>query len=226
MKKLIVIDGVDSSGKETNTKYIYDLLKENEVNVEKISFPDYESDSSSLVKMYLNGDFGKTAQDVNPYTASSFYAVDRFASYKTKWGIDYAESNGIVIADRYVTSNMIHQASKISDETEKENFLKWLSDFEYVKLGLPVPDLVIFLNMPTWAAIKLMENRNNKITGDNKKDIHEKDEKYLQKSYENAISIAKKLSWNIIDCVENERIKTLEEIQKELKELLVSKKII
>ena len=221
MKKLIIIDGVDSSGKETNTSYIFNLLKEHSDNVEKISFPDYESDSSALVKMYLNGEFGQNASDVNAYAASSFYAVDRYSSFKKGWGKDFYESDGIIVSDRYVTSNMIHQASKIENETEKISFLKWLDDYEYEKLGLPRPDKIIFLNMPVWAATKLMENRKNKITGDSKKDIHEKDKEYLQKSYDNAMFVAKKFNWTIVDCTENDRIKTLKEIQEELKNIVL-----
>lgn len=219
--KLIVIDGVDSSGKETHTKYIYDLLSNNIDNVSKISFPDYESPSSSLVKMYLGGEFGNSPDSVNAYAASTFYAVDRYASFKKDWGKDFKTKDGIIVADRYVTSNMIHQAAKISDACEKEKFLEWLYDLEYKKLGLPEPDLVIFLNMPVWAAMQLMENRKNKITNDDKKDIHENNIEYLEKSYNNAMSIAKKYGWTIVNCTDGKRIKTIEEIQIELKRIVL-----
>jgi len=220
MKKLIVIDGVDSSGKETNANFVYTFLKENNKDVTKISFPDYESNSSALVKMYLAGEFGKNANDVNAYAASSFYAVDRFASFKTSWGKDFFDSDGYIVADRYVTSNMIHQASKISDPMEKEAFLNWLYDYEYEKLGLPKPDLVIFLNMPIWAVQQLIKNRANKITGKKEKDIHEKDTKYLQESYDNAMNIAKKFGWTIVDCTIGDRIKSLDEIQDEIRNIV------
>lgn len=217
MKKLIVVDGVDSSGKETNTNYIYELLKASGENVIKISFPNYISPSSSLVKMYLQGDFGENPNDVSAYAASIFYAIDRYASYKTLWG----DFDGIIVADRYTTSNMVHQAAKIDDEKEKEKFLEWLEDLEFEKLGIPRPDKIIFLNMPVWAAEQLMANRKNKITGENEKDIHEKNSEYLKKSYDNAMYVAKKFGWTVVDCTEGDRIKSLEEIQKELKKIVL-----
>ena len=130
--------------------------------MKKITFPDYESDSSALVKMYLNGDFGKNPGDVNPYVASTFYAVDRFASYKTKWGKNY-ESGEIILADRYTTSNMVHQAAKIQDLAEKDAFLDWLWDFEFNMYKLPVPDCVFFLDMSPDYRIILFDNSANKI---------------------------------------------------------------
>lgn len=217
MKKLIVVDGVDSSGKETNTNYIYELLKASGENVIKISFPNYISPSSSLVKMYLQGDFGENPNDVSAYAASIFYAIDRYASYKTLW----SDFDGIIVADRYTTSNMVHQAAKIDDEKEKEKFLEWLEDLEFEKLGIPRPDKIIFLNMPVWAAEQLMANRKNKITGENEKDIHEKNSEYLKKSYDNAMYVAKKFGWTVVDCTEGDRIKSLDEIQKELKKIVL-----
>lgn len=216
MKKLIVVDGVDSSGKETNTNYIYELLKSMGENVIRLSFPDYDSPSSSLVKMYLGGEFGDNPSDVNAYAASVFYAADRYASYKTSW----ENFDGIIVADRYTTSNMVHQAAKIDDETEKNQFLNWLEDLEYEKFGIPRPDKIIFLNMPVWAAEKLMANRKNKITGNEKKDIHERNEEYLKKSYDNAMYVAKKFGWTIVNCTDGDRIKPLDEIQNELKEIV------
>ena len=218
MKKLIVVDGVDSSGKETNTNYIYELLKSMGENVIRLSFPDYDSPSSSLVKMYLGGEFGDNPSDVNAYAASVFYAADRYASYKTSW----ENFDGIIVADRYTTSNMVHQAAKIDDETEKNQFLDWLEDLEYEKFGIPKPDKIIFLNMPVWAAEKLMANRKNKITGNEKKDIHERNEEYLKKSYDNAMYVAKKFGWTIVNCTDGGRIKLLDEIQNELKEIVLN----
>ena len=218
MKKLIVVDGVDSSGKETNTNYIYELLKSMGENVIRLSFPDYDSPSSSLVKMYLGGEFGDNPSDVNAYAASVFYAADRYASYKTSW----ENFDGIIVADRYTTSNMVHQAAKIADETEKNQFLDWLEDLEYEKFGIPRPDKIIFLNMPVWAAEKLMANRKNKITGNEKKDIHERNEEYLKKSYDNAMYVAKKFGWTIVNCTDGDRIKSLDEIQTELKEIVLN----
>lgn len=221
MKRLIVVDGVDSSGKETNTKYIVNLLSQAGQNVRKISFPDYDSPSSSLVKMYLSGDFGTDPNDVNAYAASSFYAVDRFASFKMDWGKGFYTDEGTIVADRYTTSNMVHQAAKIDDLAEKDRFLEWLEDLEYRHFGLPEPDLILFLNMPVWAAQKLMAERKNKFSGEAKKDIHERNAEYLQKSYDNAMYVANKFGWTIVDCVDGDRIKPFEEIQAEIKKIVL-----
>lgn len=215
MGKLIVIEGTDSSGKETQTKRLFEKLEEKGLKVKKISFPNYDSPACEPVKMYLAGAFGEDAMKVNPYPVSTMYAIDRYASFKTDWEKFYNE-DGIIVTDRYVTSNMVHQASKIRDLDEKKQYLNWLEDLEYEKMGIPRPDLVIFLNMPTEMAIKLMEARKNKITGEEKKDIHEKDTSYLKKSYDNACDIAKKYNWQEIKCVENKRLKTIEEIGEEI----------
>ena len=211
--KLIVIEGVDSSGKATQTKLLIENLKKKGKNVFGVEFPNYKSKSSELVKMYLNGDFGKNANDINPYMASVFFAADRAATYKTEWK---SFKGDIIIADRYTTSNMIHQAAKFEKNSDKDKFLDWIYDFEYNKLELPVPDLTLFLDMPVKYAKILMENRLNKIDNTSVKDIHESDDAYLQKSYDNAVYVAKKLSWKRISCVENERIKSVEEISNEI----------
>ncbi|MGM9551137.1 MAG: dTMP kinase [Clostridia bacterium] len=211
---LIVIEGVDCSGKETQTLNLYNSLLEEGRQVKRISFPDYDSESSALVKMYLRGDFGKSAYDVNPYTASAFFAVDRFASYKTKWG-EYLK-DGVVIADRYVTSNMVHQASKMKSDDEKIEYIKWLYDFEYEKMGLPKPDAVIFLDMPPEISARLNMERKNKITGEDVKDIHESDLNYLKESYDNAHFVAKNQSWHRIDCAPSGNLRTIEDISAEI----------
>ncbi len=211
---LIVIEGVDCSGKETQTVNLYNNLLNRGYKVKRISFPDYESESSNLVKMYLRGDFGKSAYDVNPYTASAFFAVDRFASYKTKWGEDLKDT--VIIADRYVTSNMVHQASKMDTEEEKEQFIEWLCDFEYVKLKLPKPDMVIFLDMPPEISERLNRERNNKITGEAVKDIHENDLLYLKASYDNAHFVAGNQSWRRVDCAPGNKLRTIDDIAEEI----------
>lgn len=211
MGKLIVIEGTDSSGKETQTRKLYERLKKNKKNVIKISFPNYESPACEPVKMYLAGEFGDKAQEINPYPVSAMYAIDRYASYKKDWG-EFYSSGGIIITDRYTTSNMVHQASKLSDKEEKKSYLEWLCDLEYNKMELPKPDVVIFLNMPSEMAQKLMLERKNKITGEKEKDIHEKDYKYLKKSYENACFIAKQEKWVEIECVRDGKLKSIEEI--------------
>lgn len=215
MGKLIVIEGTDSSGKETQTKKLYERLANEVEKVRKISFPNYESPACEPVKMYLAGAFGDNALNVNPYPVSTMFAIDRYASYKMDWESFY-NAGGIIVTDRYTTSNMVHQASKIENIDEKSKYLGWLEDLEYNKMGIPKPDLVIFLNMPTEMAVKLMEARKNKVTGEEKKDIHEKDTSYLKKSYDNACDIAKKYNWQEIKCVENKRLKTIEEIGEEI----------
>ncbi len=217
MSKLIVIEGVDSSGKATQTKILFDTLKNSGYDVLSVEYPNYKSESSALVKMYLNGTFGKNADDVNPYTASAFFAVDRAASYITDWKKEL-EGGKIVIADRYTTSNLIHQASKISDIAEKDKFLDWVADFEYEKMRLPKPDLTIFLDMPVKYAKKLMEKRLNKIDNSATLDIHEADTEYLNHSYNNALYVANKFNWHKISCVKDENIRTIEDISNEIYE--------
>ena len=215
MGKLIVIEGTDSSGKETQTKRLFEKLEEKGLKVKKISFPNYDSPACEPVKMYLSGAFGEDAMKVNPYPVSTMYAIDRYASFKTDWEKFYNE-DGIIVTDRYVTSNMVHQASKIKDLDEKKQYLNWLEDLEYEKMGIPRPDLVIFLNMPTEMAVKLMAERKNKITGEEKKDIHERDKEYLKESHANACKIANIYNWKEIKCNDGERIKTIEEIGEEV----------
>lgn len=215
MGKLIVIEGTDSSGKETQTKRLFEKLEEKGLKVKKISFPNYDSPACEPVKMYLSGAFGEDAMKVNPYPVSTMYAIDRYASFKTDWEKFYNE-DGIIVTDRYVTSNMVHQASKIKDLDEKKQYLNWLEDLEYEKMGIPRPDLVIFLNMPIEMAVKLMAERKNKITGEEKKDIHERDKEYLKESHANACKIANTYNWKEIKCSDGERIKTIEEIGEEV----------
>lgn len=155
---LIVLEGIDGSGKATQSALLEKKLKEAGKDVMHISFPDYASDSSALVKMYLKGDFGADPGDVNPYAASLFYAVDRFASYRMKWK-DFYEKGGIIIADRYTTSNMVHQMTKYDDEEERTQFLSWLEKTEYGELELPRPDLVILLDIPLRMSEALVKAR-------------------------------------------------------------------
>ncbi len=213
MGKLIVVEGVDSSGKETQTKLLYEYLKNKGENVKMLSFPDYESDFCLPVKRYLAGDLGDNPSDVNAYAASSFYAIDRYASFIMKWG-EFYKNGGTLVCDRYVTSNIVHQAMKINGD--KGPFIDWLSDFEYNKLGLPKPDAVIFLDMPPLFARMLMANRKNKITGEDKKDIHEKNDSYLDEAYKNATEVAEHQGWHRIYCVRGESVKKIEEIHAEI----------
>lgn len=209
--KLFIIEGLDGSGKETQTKKLYERLQQEGYKIKKVEFPNYKSDSSALVKMYLNGEFGKNADDVNAYISSTFYAVDRYASYKTEWE-DFYQEGGIILADRYTSSNMIHQASKIDDQKERQEFLDWLEALEFDMYCIPRPDKVIFINMPPSYSSMLMAKRDNKITGEAKKDIHESDLGYLTKSYTSAMEIAKVYKWPIIDCVEENKLLSIDTI--------------
>lgn len=209
---LIVIDsGSDGSGKQTQTALLYQRLINEGHRVMKVDFPNYQSDSSALVRMYLNGEFGKDAEAVNPYSASTFYAVDRFGSYQTIWK-DFYLNGGIILADRYTTSNMIHQTAKFDTEEEKQAYLDWLYDLEFVKMGLPVPNQVLFLDVPVDISLQLMKERLNKINGSMTKDIHEGNEQYLRKSYENACQVAEKYGWVHIACTEGSSMKSIEDI--------------
>lgn len=213
---LIVIEaGSDASGKETQSRLLKDKLEIEGYKVRRITFPDYENKSSTLVKMYLAGDFGRSPSDVNPYAASTFYAVDRFASYKTDWK-EFLDEGGIIIADRYTTSNMVHQASKYDTIEEKDVFLDWLYDLEFEKMGLPKPNEVIFLNMEIEVSLKLIENRSNKITGESEKDIHEKDSDYMRKTYKNSLWVANKYNWKMISCSKDGKVKSRESIHKDV----------
>lgn len=215
MGKIIVLEGTDSSGKETqSSKLLERFLKEGR-EVRKLSFPNYQSPACEPVKMYLAGEFGLDAQQVNPYPISTMYAIDRYASYQMDWGKYYRKEGTVLIADRYVTSNMIHQASKL-ENAEKGFYVEWLEDLEYEKFSIPRPDCVFFLEMPPKYAQMLMAERKNKITGEVEKDIHEKNEEYLQKSYNNARSMAERYGWISISCVDGDRIKSIEEIHEEI----------
>lgn len=213
--KLIIIEsGSDASGKATQSEELLKKLKSDGYNVKKVEYPNYNSESSTLVKMYLRGDFGKNADDVDAYIASTFFTADRYASYKTEWE-EFYKNGGIIIADRYTTSNMVHQASKM-EEDERDKYLEWLDDYEYNLFKIPRPDEVVFLNVPVEYSIKLMENRNNKFTGEKEKDIHEKDINYLKKTYKNSLYIADKYNWKKVECVENNELRSIEDISNEI----------
>ena len=196
--RLIVIEGLDGSGKATQAARLTDALNAQGKDVKQISFPDYASDSSALIKMYLGGKFGSHPDDVNAYAASTFYSVDRYASYKTNWG-DFYRRGGIVVSDRYTTSNAVHQCSKLPKE-QWPAFLDWLFDFEYNKIGIPVPDRVVYLEVDPAVSQGLMTTR---YKGDeSKKAIHEKDLAYLARRHEAADYCARTLGWVKVPCTE------------------------
>lgn len=209
MGKFYVIEsGSDACGKATQSSLLYTHLKKNN-KVLKVEFPNYKSETSSLVKMYLRGDFGKRPEDVNPYITSTFFAVDRYGTFKTQIE-QYYNDGYIIIADRYTTSNMVYQAGKYDDIDEKNKFLDWLYDFEFNLYKLPKPDKVFFLDLPFETSYKLMKNRSSKNNIDS--DIHENSRDYLEKVYENAKFVAKKYEWCQINCEENGNLKSVDDI--------------
>lgn len=210
--KLIVLEGLDGSGKATQAGLLAESLENLGRRVRKVSFPNYESDSSSLVKMYLAGEFGKDPGDVNAYAASSFYAVDRYASYRKDWGAFY-QSGGIVIADRYTTSNAIHQCSKLPEE-QWDDFLDWLFDFEGRLLGIPVPDMILYLQADTGTSQQLMSGRYH---GDeSRKDIHESNLEYMNRSRRAAEYCADKLGWKRVQCIRDGAMREIEDIHRDV----------
>lgn len=208
---LITIDGLDGSGKQTQTELLEKKLREKGYKVKLVSFPDYESPSSALVKMYLGGEFSHNPDAVNAYAASSFFAVDRFASFAKDWKEDY-DNGTIIIANRYTTANAIHQLTKLEDD-KREEFLEWLYDFEFKKLGIPSPDLTIFLEVPVEITLSLIEKRHND-TG-REIDIHENAE-HLTRAYNAALFSAEKLGWKTINCAENNTLRSIESISEEI----------
>lgn len=215
MSMLIVIDGLDGSGKTTQFDIIKGELMKSR-SVKAISFPDYDKPSSALVKMYLGGEISKDAGGVNAYAASSFYAVDRYASYKMFWEENY-RGGDLIFASRYVSSNAIHQMVKLP-ESEWDAYIEWLEDYEYGKLGLPRPNLVIFLDMPAEISQQLMTERYG---GDeSRKDIHETDFEYLKACRRSALYTAEKLGWKIVECSQNGVPLPIEEISGKLLQLI------
>ena len=212
--KLITIEAGDGSGKATQTKALYDRLLAEGYQVLKVEYPDYQSESSALVRMYLGGEFGQQAENVSAYGASSFFAVDRYASYLLKWRQAY-ESGWIILADRYTTSNMVHQAVKLKDSAEREEFLAWLWDFEFGRLQLPVPDRVIYLDMPPEISDRLINSRAAKDSS-RKKDIHEKDTSYLHHCHRAYNEVAEKYGWVKISCAQQGNLRTVQDIHEDV----------
>ena len=212
MGKLIVIEGTDGSGKSTQFRMMSQRLEKENVSFRHIVFPRYAEESSALIRMYLGGAFGSRPSDVNAYAASSFYAVDRYASYKMDWGQWY-EAGGLVLSDRYTTSNAVHQASKEPEDKQQE-FLHWLYDFEYDKLKLPRPDLTIYLDVPTDFTEKMLRSRE--ASTNTTADIHEKDMAYLATCRETGRKAARYYGWTVIQCVKDGAMRSIEDIHEEI----------
>ena len=212
MGKLIVIEGTDGSGKSTQFKLLTERVAREGHEFQRLVFPQYQEESSALIRMYLGGQFGTKPSDVNAYAASAFYAVDRYASYKKVWGQWY-ENGGLVLSDRYATSNAVHQASKEPEEKQAE-FLQWLYEFEYEKLGLPAPDLVIYLDVPTDFTEKMMRSRE--AATNTHADIHEQDLQYLATCRRIGKAAARFYNWTVINCVRDGAMRSIEDIHEEI----------
>lgn len=213
MGKLIVFEGTDGSGKSTQFRLLCEKLESEGIPFQRLIFPQYGEESSALIRMYLGGQFGAHPSDVNAYAASTFYAVDRYASWKKVWGEHY-RSGGLVLADRYTTSNAVHQASKLP-AWEREEFFRWLSDLEYGKLGLPRPDLVLYMDMPTERAVELLRSRESATN--TKADIHEVDTGYLGLCRQTALEAAAFYQWKKIPCTDAAgAVRPIEEIHKDI----------
>ena len=212
MGKLIVIEGTDGSGKSTQFRLLTQRLEQEGHAFRQLEFPQYAEPSSALIKMYLGGEFGSNPSDVNAYAASSFYAVDRYASYKKVWG-DWYENGGLVLSARYTTSNAVHQASKEPEEKQRD-FMAWLYEFEYDKLGLPKPDLVIYLDVPTDFTEKMMRSRE--AATNTTADIHEQDLTYLATCRRTGKAAAEFYGWTVIDCVRDGVMGSIEDIHEEI----------
>ncbi len=216
--RLIVIEGLDGSGKGTQTALLTSALTEKGINVKQVSFPDYNNPSSSLVKMYLNGELGSKPDDVNAYAASSFYAVDRYASYKQFWQADY-EAGAVILADRYATSNAIYQLSKLA-ENQRTAYLNWLEFYEYTQLQLPKPDAVIYLDVPIEISQQLLNKRYNGDT--TKKDLHESNLEFLKQCRDSALYSAKVQGWHIVSCAKDGNLRSINDIHNEVVQLVLN----
>ena len=211
--RLIILEAGDGSGKATQTRELYKHLAADGRRIHRVEFPDYGAESSVLVRMYLGGSFGSHAEDVNAFAASTFFAVDRYASYHMKWK-KYYEAGDIILADRYTTSNMVHQAVKIEDAARREEFLDWLWDFEFVKLGLPVPDLVVFLDMDPAVSDRLIAARAQ--AQNQAEDIHERDKSYLHRCHAAYGLLAEKYGWQRIACSSCGQPRAVEDIHQDV----------
>ena len=212
MGKLIVIEGTDGSGKSTQFRLLTSRLEADGHTFQKLVFPQYAEPSSALIRMYLGGEFGSKPSDVNAYAASAFYAVDRYASYKKVWG-DWYENGGLIVSDRYTTSNAVHQTSKEPQEQQAE-FLKWLYEFEYDRLGLPHPDLTIYLDVPTDFTEQMMRKRE--ADTNTSADIHEQDMEYLATCRRTGKAAAEYYGWTVIQCVQDGAMRSIEDIHDEI----------
>ena len=210
--RLIVLEGIDGSGKSTQYKLLLERLRQDKVEFRSTVFPRYGEESSALIRMYLGGAFGSRPSDVNAFAAGTFYAADRYAAYKQDWGA-YYESGGLILADRYTTSNAVHQGCKVP-ESELGDFFNWLYDFEYVRLGLPKPDMVLYLDVDIETSLSRMRSRE--AATNTKADIHEKDTAYLENCLRTGRLAAAHYGWHVIPFMENGREREIREKNDEI----------
>ncbi len=225
MNKIFVIEGTDGSGKQTQTNLTYEKLQKDSIPVYRTSFPNYESNSSAAVKMYLQGEIAPNANDISERAASTFYAVDRYITYEKDLKKYYEDNKTVILLDRYVSSNLLHQGGKIigrgDSYTILDEYQEWIENFEFNDMGIPRPTSVFFLYLPAEYSIAAMNTRKNKITNEDKKDIHESDFKHLENACKSGYYLAKKLGWNIIDCLDKDgNRKTPEEVNEEIYSIL------
>lgn len=216
--KLIVLEGIDGSGKSAQYRRLAARFEQEGVAFHNIVFPRYDKESSALIRMYLGGEFGANPADVNAYAASTFFAVDRYASYRMDWGADY-ESGGLILSDRYTTSNAVHQGCKLP-ESELPQFFDWLYDLEYGKLGLPKPDLVIYLDVDIETSLARMERRQRKHN--TQADIHEKDAQYLADCLRLGHLAAAHYGWQVVPFMKDGQIRELDEKHEEIYQIVKS----
>lgn len=220
MNKIFVIEGTDGSGKQTQTELLYKRLVENGKDTFKTSFPNYDNQCSGPVKEYLSGKISSNPDEISAKAASCFYAVDRYISFKENIEKYFNDQKTIILFDRYISSNLLHQGGKIlkktNDYTELDEFSKWLYNLEYNDLGLPAPTLVFFLYVPVDYTLSLMKNRENKYSKSDKKDIHETDPQHLKNAENSGLYFAKKLNWEIIECVKDGKLRSIEYINEEI----------
>lgn len=210
--KLIVLEGIDGSGKSSQYRRLCARMENKNIDYNHIVFPRYDKDSSALIRMYLSGQFGSHPGDVNPYAASTFYAVDRFASYREEWGKIY-ENGGLILSDRYTTSNAVHQGSKLPED-ELPEFFDWLYDLEYGKMGLPKPDMVIYLDVDVKTALSRMSRRQERTN--TKADIHEQDSEYLERCLIAARKAAGYYGWVKVDYMKDDCERDIDEKNMEI----------
>lgn len=215
--KLIVLEGIDGSGKSAQYRRLCARMENDGIAYNHIVFPRYDKESSALIRMYLSGQFGENPGDVNAYAASTFYAVDRYASYRTDWGEIY-EKGGIILSDRYTTSNAVHRGSKLPDD-QLPAFFDWLQDLEYEKLGLPKPDLVIYLDVDLETSLARMRRRQQKTH--TSADIHEKDKDYLSRCLHTAEMAAEHYGWTRIPFLKDGKERDVDEKNREIYSILL-----